>query len=143
MRISDWSSDVCSSDLRIELADQAALALLAAPDGMVSPELEAQLLHNVGGKLVPMKRKDSTALILSDRQELPMLGEPMDLSHWMWWDSIFDAIMALNGDVDKYVRVVAPYPRDAEPRIEVVLPNEQLAAELRDFPWGLMELPML
>src|SRR3546814_5455275 len=33
-------------EARIELADQAALALLAAPDGMVSPELEAQLLQD-------------------------------------------------------------------------------------------------
>src|SRR5690606_37773500 len=63
---------------RIELADQAALALLAAPDGMVGEELEDELLRNVGAKLVAMRRQEASALILSDRQELPMLGPPMD-----------------------------------------------------------------
>src|SRR3546814_5654759 len=80
MRISDWSSDVCSSDL---------------------------------------------------------------LSHWMWWDSIFDAIMALTGDVDKYVRVVAPSPRDAATRIEVVLPTAPLTEALRDFSWRILTLSLL
>ena len=130
-------------EARIELADQAALALLAAPDGMVSPELEAQLLHNVGGKLVAMKRKDSTALILSDRQELPMLGEPVDLSNWMWWDSIIDAIKALAGDVDKYIRVVAPSPRDPATRIEVVLPTAPLTEALRDFSWRILSISLI
>jgi signal transduction histidine kinase len=130
-------------EAKIELADQAALALLAAPDGMVSPELEAQLLHNVGGKLVAMKRKDSTALILSDRQELPMLGEPMDLSNWMWWDSIFDALMVLTGDVDQYVRVVAPSPRDPATRIEVVLPSAPLVEALRESSWRILSISLL
>jgi len=130
-------------EARIELADQAALALLAAPDGMVSPELEADLLHNVGGKLVAMKRKDSTALILSDRQELPMLGAPMDLSSWMWWEAIIDAIKALLGNADQYVRVVAPSPRDPATRIEVVLPTAPLTEALRDFSWRILSLSLI
>lgn len=122
-------------EARIELADQAALALLAAPDGMVSAELENELLHNVGGKLVAMRRKESNALILSDRQELPMLRRPLDLGNWMWWEAIMDAGMTLVGRADPYLRVLGPSPRDPQTRIEVVLPTEPLAEALREFSW--------
>src|SRR3546814_8941657 len=72
-----------------------------------------------------------------------MLVDTIDLSHWMWGDSFFDAIMALTGDVDKYVRVVAPSPRDAATRIEVVLPTAPLTEALRDFSWRILTLSLL
>lgn len=122
-------------EARIELADQAALALLAAPDGMVSAELESELLRNVGGKLVAMRRKDSNALILSDRQELPMLGRPFNLADWMWWEAIMDAGMTLVGRADPYLRVLGPSPRDPQTRIELVVSTEPLAEALREFSW--------
>ena len=122
-------------EARIELADQAALALLAAPDGMVSAELEAELLRNVGGKLVAMRRKESNALILSDRQELPMLRQTVDLSRWQWWEAIMDATMTLTGRADPYLRLIGPSPRDPQTRIEVVLPTEPLVDALRAFSW--------
>src|SRR3546814_13036629 len=51
--------------------------------------------------------------------------------------------MALTGDVDKYVRVVAPSPRDAATRIEVVLPTAPLTEALRDFSWRILTLSLL
>lgn len=130
-------------EARIELADQAALALLAAPNGMVSAELEDELLRNVGGKLVAMRRQESNALILSDRQELPMLGKPVDLSKWMWWEAIVDAVATLSGNADPYIRVVGPSPRDSQTRIELVLPTGPLAEALRDFSWRIFSLSLL
>lgn len=130
-------------EARIELADQAALALLAAPNGMVSAELEDELLRNVGGKLVAMRRLESNALILSDRQELPMLGKPVDLSNWMWWEAIVDAVSTLSGNADRYIRVVGPSPRDPKTRIELVLPTAPLTEALRDFSWRIFSLSLL
>lgn len=128
---------------KIELADQAALALLAAPDGMVSEELESELLRNVGAKLVAMRRKASNALILSDRQELPMLGAPMDLSNWMWWEAIMDAVKALTGRADEYIRVIGPSPRDPQTRIEIVLPTAPLTEALQEFSWRIFSLSLI
>lgn len=130
-------------EARIELADQAALALLAAPNAMVSAELEDELLRNVGGKLVAMRRQESNALILSDRQELPMLGKPVDLSNWMWWEAIVDAVVTLSGNADRFIRVVGPSPRDPQTRIELVLPTAPLADALRDFSWRIFSLSLL
>jgi len=120
-------------EARIELANLAALALVAAPDAMVSEELEDELLQGVGAKLVAMRRLDSRSLILSDRQELPMLGRAFDLGGWMWWEAIADAVMVLAGDVPPYLRVVGPAPRNPDTQIEVVLPTAPLVTALREF----------
>jgi signal transduction histidine kinase len=130
-------------EARIELADQAALALLAAPNGMVSAELEDELLHNVGGKLVAMRRKDSNALILSDRQELPMLGKPVDLANQQWWEAIAQAVMVLIKPSTEYVRVVGLSPRDPQTKIEVVLPTAPMSEALRDFSWRVFWVALL
>lgn len=128
---------------RIALADQAALALLAAPDGMVGEDLEDELLRNVGAKLVAMRRHEANALILSDRQELPMLGPAMDLSNWMWWEAIIDALDTLVGRSNKFIRVIGPSPRDLSTRIEVVLPTAPLAEALRSFSWRIFSLSLV
>ncbi len=128
---------------RIELADQAALALLAAPDGMVDEELEDELLRNVGAKLVAMRRREASALILSDRQELPMLGPAMDMSNWMWWEAILDALETLVGRSDDFIRVIGPSPRDPSARVEVVLPTAPLTEALRGFSWRIFSLSLV
>lgn len=130
-------------EARVELADQAALALLAAPNGMVSAELEDELLRNVGGKLVAMRRKESNALILSDRQELPMLGKPVDLANQQWWEAIMNAVMVLTKPANEYVRVVGPSPRDPHTRIEVVLPTAPMTEALRDFSWRVLWVSLI
>lgn len=129
-------------EARIGLADQAALALLAAPDGMVSTELENELLRNVGAKLVAMRRLDSNALILSDRQDLPMLDAPVDLSDWVWWQAIADALKTLAGAVDPFIRVLGPSPRDPQARIEIVLPTAPLTEALQAFSWRIFSLSL-
>lgn len=128
---------------RIELADQAALALLAAPDGMVGEELEDELLRNVGAKLVAMRRQEASALVLSDRQELPMLAPAMDLSNWMWWEAIIDALDTLLGRSDNFIRVIGPSPRDQLTRIEIVLPTAPLTEALRGFSWRIFSLSLV
>ncbi len=120
-------------EAKIELASLAALSLVAAPDAMVSEELEDELLRGVDAKLVAMRRNSTRALMLSDRQDLPMLGPAFDLSHWMWWEAIGDALMLLAGQVDPYLRVVGPAPRYPDTEIEVVLPSAPLVQAMRDF----------
>src|SRR3546814_20514544 len=41
MRISDWSSDVCSSDLKISMNDATRTTMQAAPRHSASPRIEA------------------------------------------------------------------------------------------------------
>ncbi len=118
---------------KVELASLAALSLMAAPDAMVSQELEDELLRGVGARVVAMRRQNTRMLMLASGEELPMLGPPVDLRDWMWWDAVVDAVQALTGNVDPYLRALGPAPRNPETLIEVVLPTAPLVQAMRDF----------
>jgi len=120
-------------EARIELANLAALALVAAPDAMVSEELEDELLSGVGARQVAMRTSDSRVLILSDRRELPTMLSSLDLGNSDWWSAILDAIQTVSGRVDPYIRVVGPAPLDPDSRIELVLPTAPLVEAARAF----------
>src|SRR3546814_19577269 len=68
MRISDWSSDVCSSDLSTLSRDY--LLDLDAPSG------QAPLLSVFGGKITPFRR-------LAE-QAVPMLHRPLGIDRPAW-----------------------------------------------------------
>lgn len=129
-------------EARVELANLAALALVAAPDAMVSAELEDELLSGVGARQVAMHLTDSRALILSDRRELPMTMGLVDLGNLHWWDAIADALQTIAGAVPTHIRVLGPSPRNPETRIEVVLPTEPLVEEARDFSFRIFWLSL-
>ena len=57
---------------RLERAQIASLALLAAPDQMVEPELEAELLRNAGVLNVALKRDEVRELMLTSPMQAPI-----------------------------------------------------------------------
>lgn len=120
-------------EARIEMANLAILALVAAPDAMVSEELEDQLLRGVGGKLVAQRFADSRALILSDRQELPPTMDSFNLNEWHWWTALMDAVGTVIGNVQPFVRVVGSSLYNPQGTVEVVLPTAPLVQEAREF----------
>src|SRR3546814_20451371 len=61
MRISDWSSDVCSSDLEFVLADRSSL-LLGATFGIIS-----QFSANAIGPVYPVSAPALSARLETDR----------------------------------------------------------------------------
>lgn len=128
---------------RIELAHLASLALLAAPDSMVSEELEDELLAGVGARLVAMRRAETRSLILFDRNhEVPMIASVMDLGNWMWWEAIMDALDVLGGRAEPLIRVIGPAPGVRDTRMEIVLPTAPLVTALRDFSWRILGLSL-
>src|SRR3546814_8807615 len=64
MRISDWSSDVCSSDLHV-CADDAAMARIAELVGFVAPEVE--VLRFPAWDCLPYDRVPPRPDIVADR----------------------------------------------------------------------------
>src|SRR3546814_20386265 len=60
MRISDWSSDVCSSDLHQHLEDQHLVPRLAARGALAGPIRPAQsALYQRGLQLAPKQLKEN------------------------------------------------------------------------------------
>ncbi|MBX3454574.1 HAMP domain-containing sensor histidine kinase [Ferrovibrio sp.] len=118
---------------RIELANLAILALVAAPDAMVSEELEDDLLRGVGARVVAQRHADSRALILTDRQPLSAAMDSFNLNDWHWWTAIMDAVATVSGNVQPFIRVIGSPPNNPDNVIEVVLPTAPLVQEARAF----------
>src|SRR3546814_10282243 len=81
MRISDWSSDVCSSDLEQALRDEQQRALAEEPEHLTDADREAirQLAQNIpalwsAASTTPRDRQ-TIARMLLERVEVLVLGE--------------------------------------------------------------------
>src|SRR3546814_2109461 len=72
MRISDWSSDVCSSDLPLRLRHREAVRLLVAgivADG-VRPDDIAGIRQRVSALVAPDDIEDVVALVVNELHQL-------------------------------------------------------------------------
>src|SRR3546814_16285411 len=80
MRISDWSSDVCSSDLYSqEAADAAADKLAKMVEGLEAEFAEPLLTPDEGVKqTMAIAAKASRPVVLADTQDNPGCGGPCE-----------------------------------------------------------------
>ena len=78
----------------LAMAQLASLALEAAPDDMISPELEDELLANAMVDAVILKRAETRTLILSG-ETFPTVQVSYDLREETFLDLIGDAMMVL------------------------------------------------
>ena len=127
---------------RLEAAYLATRALLAAPDEMVSVELEAELLRHVGAVAVVLKRAGQHALMLS--ADMPAeAAASYDLSDVTAVELIHDGLAALPDRGPRYIRVIGRPPQDSNAVIEVVLNERPLGVALRDFSWRILLLSLV
>src|SRR3546814_3713041 len=75
MRISDWSSDVCSSDLRALTADEMPIAARAIP-GPSRAEMEA-------ASQLPKGQQDAMIAGMVDGLEAKLKADPADVDRWI------------------------------------------------------------
>ena len=111
---------------RVVRAEIAALSVLAAPDGMVSEELQRQLLEKTEAQNIVLKREGTRTLILS-RNDMTEVSATFDLRSMDAAESIVDALARmLTGGENDVIRVIgAPTGLDAE-AIEITLDSSPL-----------------
>jgi signal transduction histidine kinase len=110
--------------LRLEKAQIASLALLAT-DGMISPELEAELLSNAGVLNVVLWRDQIRQLILSS--PVPQdISATYDLRMATPLYLMRDALVVLVDSRNHAVRVLGNPVQDAGPLIEVTMQTKPL-----------------
>ncbi len=127
--------------LRLEKAQIASLALLAT-DGMISPELEAELLANAGVYNVVLRRDQVRQLILSS----PMTQEisaTYDLRGTSPPLLMRDALAALFARDDMAIRVIGNPVQDAGLLIEVALSSGPLRQAMLDYGLRILVLSAL
>lgn len=105
---------------RLELAQLATLALLAAPDDMVSPELSEELLKNAEVLNIVLKRDEVRELVLT----MPITGpvrETFDLRMIGSFRAIREALACAVSPHGEIIRVIGQPVKGAGIEIEIVL----------------------
>lgn len=127
--------------LRLEKAQIASLALLAT-DGMISPELEAELLSNAGVLNVVLWRDQIRQLILSS----PVTDEisaTYDLRMATPLYLLRDALVVLVDGQNHAIRVLGSPVQDAGSLIEVTMPTAPLREAMIAYGLRILALSAL
>lgn len=95
---------------RIAAAHLATLALEATPSGMVTPEMERELLRHVGGYGVILYKSDSKSLMLSSEMP-PKVDATVDLARMGVTSLIGDAFVTLAQTQNRVLQVMGPSPK--------------------------------
>ncbi len=128
---------------RVVRAEIAALSVLAAPDGMVSEELQRQLLEKTEAQNIVLKREGTRTLILSS-DDMTEVSASFDLRGMDAAEMIVDALARMvSGGGSDVIRVIgAPTGLDAE-AIEITLDSGPLKAAMIDYGWRILRLSLI
>jgi signal transduction histidine kinase len=123
---------------KIDAAYQATLTIRAAPDGQITPELEAELLDYMGVQSIGLKLESVSYLMLGRPQ---MVEASYDLSDASIPVLIIDAVKTLFGPDDAIIRVFGTPSRGTQGAwIELTVPSGPLKAAMIDFSWRILAL---
>jgi signal transduction histidine kinase len=127
---------------RMAAGHLAALTIEAAPDQMVTPELEQKLLTHVGAYAVDLVMSDERIYMLGV-SPVPPVDQTYDLRRAMWFDLIGDALRVLVRSNDRVIKIIGASPKDARSTVELVLDEAPLRADTIDFAGRILLLSVM
>jgi signal transduction histidine kinase len=125
---------------RLELAQLGALALLAAPDAMVGPELERELLATAGVYNVVLRREEVRELVLT-ADLVPSIDARFDLRNASDLGLMRDALQVFLVDEDRTILVIGQVQQGAD--IEITLPEAPLRAAMVDYGLRILYISLV
>ena len=128
---------------RIDAARIAALAVEAAPDGMVTEELGAALLDRAGVTAVSLKRTGERKLVLAD--DMPVtIDASFDLREATPLRLIGHAANTLRYGGERTIRVMGVAPGDpSDTVVDIVLPEAPMYASMLDYAGRILVLSII
>jgi signal transduction histidine kinase len=126
---------------RIAAAHLATLALEATPSGMVSPELERELLRHVGGYGVILYKPDSKNLMLSSDMP-PKVDVTVDLAKMGFVRILRETFLTLTQTDNRVLQVMGPSPK-GNVVVAVVLDETPLREEMYAFSQRILLLSIV
>jgi len=126
---------------RLDSSQIASLALLASPDDMVAPELEAELLRNADVLNVALQRDSIRELMLSTPMKAP-IAQTFDLRGASAWVLIRDALQVLWNNNDRVIRVRGEPVNGAGHLIEASLYEKPLRNAMIDYGVNIFNLSL-
>lgn len=129
-------------ETRLENAQIAALALEAAPNNMVSPELEQRLLTQSGVIAMIMRREDKSLLLGFD--VMPEEAEATyDLRNPSLGMLIMDAFGTLENGGDRIIRVLGDPMVPGTRMLEITMGETDLYAALKNYSNNVLLLSLI
>ncbi len=128
---------------RVVRAQIASLSVLAAPDGMVSEELQRQLLEKTEALNIVLREQGVSSIILS-RDQMSEVTATFDLREMDPAILIMDALSRMaDGEDEVVIRVIdQPTVIDAE-AIEITLDAAPLRDAMIDYGWRILRLSLI
>lgn len=127
---------------RLQMAQIASLALLAADDRMVEKALEEELLENAEVSSIVLRRDSARQLVLQAPQGA-MVEETFDLRSVTFMELMTDALRALVGPRDRTIRVIGAPLNDGGEAIEITMLEAPLCDAMIDFAWRVFILSLI
>lgn len=127
---------------RLALAQLAALAVLAAPDDMISPALTAELLSNAEVLNIALRRNEARELILAKAMPAPV-DATFDLREPSPWELIRDAAGTLLLKKDRIIRIIGVPVKGAGLEIETTLFEMPLHYSMLEYGIRILWLSLL
>lgn len=127
---------------RLERAQIASLALLAAPDDMVMADLEAELLETSEVLNIVLRRDAVRELILARPMPEPV-DQTFDLRQAGAWDLIRDAFACLLRGRDRVIRVIGEPVHGGGVAIEATLREGRLKAAMLAYGLRVLGLSLV
>lgn len=122
---------------RLAAGHLAALSVVAAPEGMVTKELEAELLRHVGAYAVDVVLSSQRVLMLMT-PESRQAHARFDLGTDGFARLVLDSLALLNVDGDRIIAVTGPSPKDPAVTVSVLIDEAPLRAATWDFTRQLL-----
>ena len=125
---------------RLAAAHEATLALEASPDGMITPELEAELLRHARVRSIALRMPDAAYLMLGAP---PKVDAAFDLREETPPSLIRDAFEALLRTDARVLRVIGTARLDPTVLIDVTLDEAPMRAEMFDYSGRILILSIV
>ena len=127
---------------RLERAQIASLSLLATPNDMIDPALEAELLENAEVMSIALRRDEIRELVLKS----PMAGMvdgTFDLRDDGPVKLMLDAIRCMVAADGRIIRVIGVPVKSGGLEIEITMPEAPLKGAMLTYGWNIFLLSLL
>lgn len=121
----------------------AALSVAVAPEGMVTPEIEQELLNHVGAYVIDLRKPGEDMYMLGMAPEPATPTDTVDLRDRSPARLIVDAFDTLFNGGDRVIRLMGMSPRDPEAYVELVLDEAPLRAGMVDYSNRILGLSIV
>ncbi|NBC34326.1 MAG: sensor histidine kinase [Alphaproteobacteria bacterium] len=120
----------------------AALATVAAPEGMVTPQLEAELLAHVGAYRIYLSHPGEPLYSLGMLPPAPV-SNVIDMDEQTPVSMIASAFETMMQGEGRMSRMRGFSPRDPEAEVEVIFDETALHDAMWDFSWRILGLSII